>query len=262
MRYALIALVALTVSAYGQNVICKTATVVDGGHRIDQDTNGKRTIEPESTFTNSVLKQTFSYSDNSDADFYDLSAAGNDGAQTNANSQPTFSSANGGVYDFDGIDDYINLGASLQSVLNNKSFSISAWFKTTVTGWTILDCREYNNDDEVRFYPNAMAYDEDAVGVVYATISSTNTHDGAWHHSVGTVSASTASLYLDGVLVASSDASGSGTLTLDDDVFIGARGGNSRDGYFDGIIDDVRIYTRALTSNEVMTVYNNTSGAH
>jgi hypothetical protein len=47
MRYALTFLMMATV-ALGQGVWPKTATVVDGGHRYDFDTLGKRSVMPES----------------------------------------------------------------------------------------------------------------------------------------------------------------------------------------------------------------------
>jgi hypothetical protein len=71
MRYALTFLMMATV-ALGQGVWPKTATVVDGGHRYDFDTLGKRSVTPSADYGNMVLWQTFSYSDNSDADFLRL----------------------------------------------------------------------------------------------------------------------------------------------------------------------------------------------
>ena len=53
----------------------------------------------------------------------DLSGNGNNGTLTNG---PTFSSANGGVLVFDGTDDYVNCGNTLNFP---NSFSIGCWMK-------------------------------------------------------------------------------------------------------------------------------------
>ena len=51
----------------------------------------------------------------------DLSGSGNNGTLTNG---PTYSSANGGSLVFDGVDDYVNLGSSIQ---NYSTFTTSFW---------------------------------------------------------------------------------------------------------------------------------------
>jgi len=59
----------------------------------------------------------------SGSSFVDLSNSGNNGTLTN---QAQFNSANCGVIDFDGTDDYIDAGSDLISGTNNK-FTISFW---------------------------------------------------------------------------------------------------------------------------------------
>ena len=59
----------------------------------------------------------------SGSSFVDLSNNGNNGTLTN---QAQFNSANRGVIDFDGTDDYIDAGSDLISGTNNK-FTISFW---------------------------------------------------------------------------------------------------------------------------------------
>ncbi len=81
-------------------------------------------------------------------------------------------------------------------------------------------------------------------------------NDGGWHQVVATVATgSTANIYVDGTLVKQS-----GTVTQNNvqnsyNLFIGARGQSGGNG-FNGFIDDVRIYNRALSASEIKLFYN------
>jgi hypothetical protein len=78
---------------------------------------------------------------------------------------------------------------------------------------------------------------------------------GAWHYAALTWDGSTVSIYLDGKLEASQKQSvnvsyydpGVGAL-------IGRATGSSQTGYANGLIDDVRLYSRALSASEVATL--------
>ena len=66
---------------------------------------------------------------------------------------------------------------------------------------------------------------------------------------------STRSLFSNGVLVDSGPVTGSlGTISNSDDLYIGKRGGISVRN-FNGIIDDIRIYNRALSASEISALY-------
>src|SRR5581483_1700536 len=82
-----------------------------------------------------------------------------------------------------------------------------------------------------------------------------NFSDGKWHLMTGVldVTAGKAYVYYDGTLAASkTTAQQIGTATAAS-TFIGARGNSTL--FFPGSIDDVRIYNRALSADEVMTLY-------
>ena len=76
-----------------------------------------------------------------------------------------------------------------------------------------------------------------------------------WTHLAVTYNGSTLTLYRDGVAVATSTVSGtlsptSGTLQI---------GGSQFGEYFKGLIDEVRIYNRALSDTEIQTIYQQDS---
>ena len=83
-----------------------------------------------------------------------------------------------------------------------------------------------------------------------------DTHDGNWHHLILSTDGTNAKAYLDGELGAQwSEAMGTGSKLY----IIGNY--NPGGSYtFDGKLDDVRIYSRALTAYEVQTLYAQTKG--
>ena len=92
--------------------------------------------------------------------------------------------------------------------------------------------------------------------------SSTALPLGAWAHVAVTRSGNTGSLYLNGVLVGTNNAmsvtpSGLGTTTRN---YLG-RSQFSGDPYLNGSIDDFRIYSRALTSSELLAFAHPAAGA-
>ncbi|MGB9595598.1 MAG: LamG domain-containing protein [Candidatus Poribacteria bacterium] len=72
--------------------------------------------------------------------------------------------------------------------------------------------------------------------------------DGEWHHIAGTWDGKTIKTYIDGK--ESSSLPCAGTLEKNNDpLFIGCRGGSSR--WMNGVIDEIKIYNRALTADEI-----------
>ena len=78
--------------------------------------------------------------------------------------------------------------------------------------------------------------------------------DGKWHHVIFVADRSDATLiYIDGELDAEGGASEGTDVTTESPLFIGAsvRIGKTTRRYFEGLIDEVGIYNRVLTDNEI-----------
>lgn len=87
--------------------------------------------------------------------------------------------------------------------------------------------------------------DADTAGIRSNTVLST----GQWYHVAATWDGTTAKIYINGVLDASSSRTGTiGTDTRS--LYIGGRSGNTD--FFDGMLRDVRIYNRPLTASELV----------
>jgi len=91
-------------------------------------------------------------------------------------------------------------------------------------------------------------------------VSSTSSLSASqWHHIVVTLDQTNIKIYIDGVL--DKTASSTYTSIQDDgaDFTIGYRGNNSGHVYADGSIDQVRIFNKAISAEDVATLYNETS---
>lgn len=89
-----------------------------------------------------------------------------------------------------------------------------------------------------------------------ASVAAFTTSTGAsWQHLVATYSSNDGlRTYVNGVLV--SQTPPVGQLQHSGDLFIGGATVHDQDGGFNGLINDVRIYNRALSANEIQALYN------
>jgi len=243
-------------------------------NRIDVQTTGKPSLMADSTFTNAVLWQTFSYDDT--LNYYDLSVEGNDGVATNANTNPSYSTANGGVYDFDGVDDYIDCNSANSTLAALSIGTITAWVYPEAEDGRIVSVTENNQVGSDHFCDTwisggmivAAGYKAGATWQ-WALVTDASISSNQWNH-VAVVHDGTAPvIYVDGVAVAQTF---NGTAdktkwwsdipTLEETSIGVQRAQTTTDDFFNGTIDDARIYDRALTSNEVFTIHANTTGDH
>jgi hypothetical protein len=104
---------------------------------------------------------------------------------------------------------------------------------------------------------NIIAEFETRTGVDHIITSPNRYNDGQWHYAVGTYDGTNLRLYIDGAQVATKTTGGAvPDNTGTQPVRIGA---NSRtlNQYFTGNADEVRVWNRALTAQEVSDQYNN-----
>ncbi len=165
----------------------------------------------------------------------------------------------GGAVNFDGTDDYIVSSSSINFA--SLSFTVAGWAKRTSTGTydIILGNGTYSGDSTVlQFGFNNL--DKLMCSFFANDLATSLTYtDSNWHHWVCAYNATTnfRAIYLDGVLVASDTAPidylGSGVIYLGDDSGVGSSGS------FSGQLDELRIYNRALSTDEISQLYRLTS---
>ena len=170
---------------------------------------------------------------------------------------------NGGL--FSGNEGYVDVGNS--SLLNpSTALSLSFWFKsatTTPTGQLVSrytqggpDIGSYAVDFQAGGAIRMYFTNSNGSGFFGGVTSTTGITDTNWHHVVTTYSAGTVSLYIDGKLNRSVNNGGPSTLASSSlDTLIGARNAPTGSSLLAGTMDEVRIYNRALSAQEVSQLY-------
>ena len=188
----------------------------------------------------------------------DRSGQGNHGNLINFTSTTTVIGRIGQALEFDGVDDHVLLDSVISSN-DPRPISISVWAKTDTTSKTIQSV--FFNEDAGS--PNLYVELRRVSGTTYRmrlysdgydSSADTFTLDTNWHHYTWLwFSDDSINYYRDGVSV------GSGTKSFGDNGDGIASIGNTEalgGGFeFDGAIDDVRIYNRTLSSDEISRLY-------
>lgn len=205
---------------------------------------------------------------------YDLSGYGNHGTLKSFSFPPTPSSGwnpskhgPGLAFGGTGSDDHIEIPRSDSITVGTGNYTIAAWiYPRSLSGWIgvvtkVKDSvdKEYSftiSDGKLRL--DVEKDGNDGIGQTDAVVLTINT----WYHAVVTMTweTTTPAFYVNGVFKPQTD-----NITVKPDwltnyLHIGWVGG-FYDGYeFEGIIEEVRIYNRALTAQEVLELYTNLYG--
>jgi hypothetical protein len=189
---------------------------------------------------------------NGASDFTDYSSYGNNG--TNYGSNYTSAGKLGGARVFNGSSNYIDTNNDTLFRFGTSDFSISAWIKTNVTGYTKMAVGKYGGSGDDYWLGDSIS----GSGAVFSisgiyTVSSVGVTDNNWHHLVGVRNGTNIYIYVDGVLSGNTTNSLSASPT--GNLRIGRFG--SLSGYdFNGTIDEVQIYKRALSTQEINASFN------
>jgi hypothetical protein len=181
----------------------------------------------------------------------DLSGNGNNGTLTNS---PTFSSANGGIFTFNGTNQFINCGnnSSIQITVG----TISAWVRTTTPGASFRSIIAKQSAWGLFFNDGILVtYDW---GNAQTRTTGLNIANGIWNHTamtftqtVGTPS-NNAIIYLNGASVLTTTIKHS-----NHNVNLQIAEANANQ-FLNGNIASAQIYNRALSATEVLQNYNGT----
>tara|TARA_R100001510_G_scaffold57250_1_gene64749 strand:+ start:289 stop:2289 length:2001 start_codon:yes stop_codon:yes gene_type:complete len=169
--------------------------------------------------------------------------------------KPVYKFQNNHSVDFDGVDDFIQLGEPI----SYTQHTISTWVKISDTGVskTIIDARDAA-DDGIRIRTDANEQIIYEVGT--SDISTSDSFVDVWTHIVATYDGTTQKLYINGSLVSS--ATTEQEISTTTNAKIGARNFNNSANIFAGKIDELAIYDRALEEEEVTKIYRIKYGAN
>jgi hypothetical protein len=172
-----------------------------------------------------------------------------------------FSHAQSPAIHFDGVDDYVQ--TTFMGVQGNADRTVEAWIKTTAISdpnsggiqQVIVDYGTFINGQRFTFnvlWNNAIRLEVGGSGIS-GTIA---VNDGIWHHvaAVFFEEGNTVRLYVDGELDTEGFLTVAANTTNSNAVQFGRRIDDTR--YFEGEIDEVRMYNYAKTQTEVMADMN------
>ncbi len=167
---------------------------------------------------------------------------------------------------FDGSDDYVGVPHN-SGCKPTAALTVSAWLNLEDTNrvQNAVSCTEGSG------YSLGYSTSKEALSfAVYRQSGGWATVDvpghmfsvGEWIHAVGVYTGSSISMYLNGKQIASHPASGS-LRYISNQLIVGGEAGHSGPAttmWFQGWIDEVRIYNRGLSSDEVTELYEMASG--
>ena len=182
-------------------------------------------------------------------------AASNDGTVNNV----TWTTGPlGGALELDGTNGYVSV-PSTPTLQLTSALTIAGWVKGDVWGTgSDVDIIARKGDGSPNNYQFAIKNgvttmfldDSDSAGLSGNTVLSS----GHWYHVAATWNGSEVRIYVDGVIDKNPPDLRGGTIGTDTrPLYIGGRGTSD---VLDGIVDDVRIYNRALSAAEVAALAN------
>jgi N-acetylneuraminic acid mutarotase len=189
---------------------------------------------------------------------YDSSGNGNHGNLKNGATWTTGKIE--GALSFDGVNDYVDLTSTTVSANESDPRSVFLWVKTSSSSARTIfssgspfNSASFNLRNSNAGIVGIMGYSND-----FYPSSGNQYNDNVWHL-IGITYDFLKELktYVDGNL--DNNISGMVFNTFGENNFIGARRDNSSvavTGFFNGLIDDLRIYDRALSAAEVQALYN------
>ncbi len=255
-------------------------------HTLYQETSLNPTLTPTATPTPAPPTPTFApgdirigmvahynFDEGSGIILQDVSGHGNDGTfglERNSGGDVFHESAvpgwttgkYGSGLSFDG-NDYVDMGDKDDFDFSaSDSFSVTAWFNDSeISSYEALVSKksEYTDSnagwDLRKRITSGVTQFSISDGAHAVTSQGANNGNGQWHFITAVVDrlAQLQTLYVDGMQVDQDSTGAVGDLSNGQPVRIGSYSGGSR--YYVGLLDEVRIFRRALTIEEVNTLY-------
>ena len=166
-----------------------------------------------------------------------------------------------GALSFDGMDDYIEIPDAANLDITGD-IALEAWINVAAPGsnYDGIITKSSGGEATQSVYAlmqsagsNAYYFAASDGSTIHSTGNTAALSTGTWHHLVGVKNSTHVSIFVDGVLANSKEAVFA-MHTNNEPVRIGRL---ARYGYFSGKIDEVAIYNRALTAEEIQQHYQN-----
>ena len=157
----------------------------------------------------------------------------------------------GQAFSFDGTDDFVEIHIDV----SEANYTLELWFQTSSPDVGVFEIHDFSGGHDRHIYLASGNICTRVWSDEVICTSGTNYADGRWHHVAHVFGGDVGgqNIFVDG----QQEASGS-KANSDFNWQTGANIGFSRDsanGYFNGLIDEVAVYNRALTAAEINAIY-------
>ncbi len=211
-----------------------------------------------------TLKNQWNFNEGTGTSTADASGSGNTGTLTSGANWTTHGAGNNAL-NLDGTNDYVALAQDVAGTLGNTA-SVSAWFYTGGTGSDtappgLIGNRTGSTNEIAWGYLDANGYLAIQAGTGAILRSLLPVNNFAWHHVVLTRNgvSGRVEMYMDGAFQGSAISS-TGAKTVAITSLGRIKTGSSTFKYWNGKIDDLRIYDHVLTGSEVGAMVTSAPG--
>lgn len=157
--------------------------------------------------------------------------------------------------------DYAILGKNALSGVDD--FTVSVWNKSSSNdSRALLSGARVGNDNELFYwFSRSTSFNSARKGRTQLRVSVSNIADNSWHHLVWQHKNSVSCLFIDGTLNGCQPREKSGRLIVES-LILGQDQDNVGAGFdanqdWEGVLDELIIFRRALSSSEISSIYNN-----
>jgi len=196
---------------------------------------------------------------------YDSTGNNNHATLVNSPTRASSTCIVGNCLSFNGLNSYLLITDPLSEVLDpTTQYTLSVWIKTTssntyefivskTSGGSGGGYELFMTSGKIRF--SSCDASGSCTGGYFDITTDASYNDGLWHLIIATVKTDdVAQIYVDGVFVKQSSTVTQSNIANNYNLVIGGRGPTGSNP-FNGLLDDVRIYNRQLSSDEVKQLY-------
>ena len=185
-----------------------------------------------------------------------------------------FTNPSNNVLRLNGVDEYVEVPVS-KGLQSQSALTLEAWIKcnSKSTAGAIIAKDDTTNRvfnltvlESSSGSANKVIFNIYSGGSAQSVTSTSVVADGNWHHIAGTFEPSTKQvIYVDGVAETTDTSSIPSSIDLSTDeastpIRIGSFENNAL--YFEGLLDEIKLYNRALSASEVLKNYKHQKGKH
>lgn len=170
------------------------------------------------------------------------------------------------AYSFDGIDDYILVADTNSLDFGTNSFSFSFWLKypSQIGGYDDYSSILTKADASYPYTGLTFFVEQPTNGKVSFRTGAINTlnskssnlNNDTWTHFVGIRNGNILKLYINGIIDTTITTATIDNISNNLNLYIGGHPTDMLAQKLNGILDDIRIYNRALSEQEIVALYN------